>query len=70
MPNAKTPMRPKAPPVNIDIIAISGYDGGTGAARKHSLRHTGLPVEIGLREAHRALIRAGLRSRVEGRTPR
>ncbi|HEX8146770.1 MAG TPA: glutamate synthase-related protein [Pyrinomonadaceae bacterium] len=48
-----------------DVIAISGYDGGTGAARKHSLRHTGLPVEIGLREAHRALIRAGLRGRVE-----
>lgn len=48
-----------------DIIAISGYDGGTGAARKHSLRHTGLPVEIGLREAHRALSRAGLRGRVE-----
>ncbi|MGH9902020.1 MAG: glutamate synthase-related protein, partial [Pyrinomonadaceae bacterium] len=48
-----------------DIIAISGYDGGTGAARKHSLRHTGLPVEIGLREAHRALVRAGLRERVE-----
>jgi glutamate synthase (NADPH/NADH) large chain len=48
-----------------DIIAISGYDGGTGAARKHSLRHTGLPVEIGLREAHTALVRAGLRWRVE-----
>lgn len=48
-----------------DIIAISGYDGGTGAARKHSLRHTGLPVEIGLREAHRALVRAGLRRHVE-----
>ncbi|HEX8294616.1 MAG TPA: glutamate synthase-related protein [Pyrinomonadaceae bacterium] len=48
-----------------DVIAISGYDGGTGAARKHSLRHTGLPVEIGLREAHRALVRAGLRRRVE-----
>ncbi len=48
-----------------DIIAISGYDGGTGAARKHSLRHTGLPVEIGLREAHRALVRSGLRERVE-----
>lgn len=48
-----------------DIIAISGYDGGTGAARKHSLRHTGLPVEIGLREAHRALVRAGLRQDVE-----
>jgi glutamate synthase (NADPH) large chain len=48
-----------------DIVAISGYDGGTGAARKHSLRHTGLPVEIGLREAHRALVRAGLRNNVE-----
>jgi glutamate synthase (NADPH/NADH) large chain len=48
-----------------DIIAISGYDGGTGAARKHSLRHTGLPVETGLREAHAALVRAGLRRRVE-----
>jgi len=48
-----------------DVIAISGYDGGTGAARKHSLRHTGLPVETGLREAHRALVRAGLRRRVE-----
>jgi glutamate synthase (NADPH/NADH) large chain len=48
-----------------DIIAISGYDGGTGAARKHSLRHTGLPVETGLREAHRALVRSGLRQRVE-----
>jgi glutamate synthase (NADPH) large chain len=48
-----------------DVVAISGYDGGTGAARKHSLRHTGLPVEIGLREAHRALVRAGLRDRVE-----
>jgi glutamate synthase (NADPH) large chain len=48
-----------------DIIAISGYDGGTGAARKHSLRHTGLPVETGLREAHRALVRSGLRQNVE-----
>ena len=48
-----------------DIIAISGYDGGTGAARKHSLRHTGLPTEIGLREAHHALVRSGLRRNVE-----
>jgi glutamate synthase (NADPH) large chain len=48
-----------------DIIAISGYDGGTGAARKHSLRHTGLPAETGLREAHRALVRSGLRQNVE-----
>jgi glutamate synthase (NADPH/NADH) large chain len=48
-----------------DIIAISGYDGGTGAARKHALRHVGMPVEIGVKEAHRALTKAGLRSRVE-----
>src|SRR5262245_52491908 len=48
-----------------DIIAISGYDGGTGAARKHSLRHVGMPVEIGVKEAHRALLKAGLRDRVE-----
>jgi glutamate synthase (NADPH/NADH) large chain len=48
-----------------DIIAISGYDGGTGAARKHALRHVGMPVEIGVKEAHRALTKAGLRNRVE-----
>jgi glutamate synthase (NADPH/NADH) large chain len=48
-----------------DIITISGYDGGTGAARKHAIRHVGLPLEIGVREAHRALVDASLRSRVE-----
>ncbi|HEV2666420.1 MAG TPA: glutamate synthase-related protein [Blastocatellia bacterium] len=48
-----------------DIIAVSGYDGGTGAARKHALRHVGMPVEIGVKEAHRALLKAGLRDRVE-----
>ncbi len=48
-----------------DIIAISGYDGGTGAARKHALRHVGMPVELGVKEAHRALLKAGLRDRVE-----
>jgi glutamate synthase (NADPH/NADH) large chain len=48
-----------------DIITISGYDGGTGAARKHAIRHVGLPVEIGVREAHVALAESSLRSRVE-----
>ena len=48
-----------------DIIAVSGYDGGTGAARKHALRHVGMPVELGVKEAHRALLKAGLRDRVE-----
>jgi len=48
-----------------DIINLSGYDGGTGAARKHALRHAGLPVELGVAEVHRALLQAGLRSKVE-----
>jgi glutamate synthase (NADPH/NADH) large chain len=48
-----------------DIINLSGYDGGTGAARKHALKHVGLPAEIGVAEAHRALVEAGLRHRVE-----
>ncbi len=48
-----------------DIIYLTGYDGGTGAARSHSLRYVGLPAEIGVVEAHRALSESGLRSRVE-----
>ena len=48
-----------------DIINISGYDGGTGAARKHSLQYAGLPAEIGVIQAHRALIDAGIRHKVE-----
>jgi glutamate synthase (NADPH/NADH) large chain len=44
-----------------DIINISGYDGGTGAARKHSLQYAGLPTEIGLIQAHRALVDPGIR---------
>ncbi|MCY0870426.1 MAG: glutamate synthase-related protein, partial [Firmicutes bacterium] len=48
-----------------DVITLSGYDGGTGAARAHALRHVGLPVEMGVRRAHVALCEAGLRDRVE-----
>jgi len=48
-----------------DIITVSGYDGGTGAARKHAIKFVGFPAEIGVREAHRALVEAGLRSKVE-----
>jgi glutamate synthase (NADPH/NADH) large chain len=48
-----------------DIVTLSGYDGGTGAARMHALRRAGLPVEIGVAEAHRALVASGLRDRVE-----
>jgi glutamate synthase domain-containing protein 2/glutamate synthase domain-containing protein 1/glutamate synthase domain-containing protein 3 len=45
-------------------ILISGNDGGTGASPLGSLKHTGLPWEIGLTEVHRTLIKNGLRSRV------
>ena len=48
-----------------DIINLSGYDGGTGAARKHSLQFVGLPAEIGVIQAHRALVESGLRNKVE-----
>jgi glutamate synthase (NADPH) large chain len=48
-----------------DIINICGYDGGTGAARKHSLQYVGLPTEIGIIQAHRALVEAGIRHKVE-----
>jgi glutamate synthase (NADPH/NADH) large chain len=48
-----------------DIINITGYEGGTGAARSHSLRHVGLPAEIGVWLSHRALCESGLRDDVE-----
>ncbi len=48
-----------------DIITISGFDGGTGAARIHALQHVGLPVEIGVKAAHNALLEAGIRNNVE-----
>lgn len=46
------------------VITISGHDGGTGASPLTSIKNTGLPWEVGLREAHCELARAGLRSRV------
>ncbi|MBX5437654.1 MAG: glutamate synthase [Alicyclobacillaceae bacterium] len=48
-----------------DIVTLSGFDGGTGAARAHALRHVGLPVDIGVKLAHEALCDAGLRDAVE-----
>jgi glutamate synthase domain-containing protein 2/glutamate synthase domain-containing protein 1/glutamate synthase domain-containing protein 3 len=47
-----------------DVITISGHDGGTGASPLTSIKNTGLPWEIGLRDAHTALVQAGLRARV------
>lgn len=51
-----------------DIIYVCGYDGGTGAAVLGSMKHAGLPWELGLLEAHRALCENELRHQVELRT--
>lgn len=51
-----------------DVIHISGGDGGTGAATLTSMKHAGLPWEIGLLEVHRTLCEHGLREFVELRT--
>jgi glutamate synthase (NADPH/NADH) large chain len=48
-----------------DIVTLSGFEGGTGAARSHALRHVGLPSDIGTRAVHLALMEAGVRNRVE-----
>ena len=47
-----------------DVILISGYDGGTGASPLTSLRHAGLPWELGVAEAQQTLVLNNLRSRV------
>ncbi|MCR4693293.1 MAG: glutamate synthase large subunit [Firmicutes bacterium] len=46
------------------VILVSGYDGGTGAAPKSSIHNAGLPWELGLSETHQTLIQNGLRSKV------
>ncbi len=46
------------------LILISGYDGGTGAAPRSSIHNAGLPWELGLSETHQTLIRNGLRNKV------
>ena len=47
-----------------EVILISGYDGGTGAAPRSSIYNAGLPWELGLAEAHQTLILNGLRDKV------
>jgi glutamate synthase domain-containing protein 2/glutamate synthase domain-containing protein 1/glutamate synthase domain-containing protein 3 len=47
-----------------DVILISGHDGGTGASPQGSIKHAGLPWELGLAETHQTLMLNNLRSRV------
>ncbi|MEZ6070655.1 MAG: glutamate synthase-related protein [Pirellulales bacterium] len=59
-----------------DVVLISGYDGGTGASPQTSIKHAGLPWELGLAETHQVLLMNDLRSRIvvqtdgQLRTPR
>ncbi len=47
-----------------DVILISGYDGGTGASPQTSIKHAGVPWELGLAETHQVLVKNDLRGRV------
>ncbi len=47
-----------------DVVLISGYDGGTGASPLSSIKHAGLPWELGLAETHQTLVLNDLRSRI------
>lgn len=47
-----------------DVVLISGFDGGTGASPVSSIKHAGLPWELGLAETHQTLVKNKLRSRV------
>ena len=47
-----------------DVVLIAGHDGGTGASPVSSVKHAGLPWELGLAETHQTLVKNKLRSRV------
>jgi glutamate synthase (ferredoxin) len=47
-----------------DVVLISGHDGGTGASPQTSIKHAGLPWELGLAETHQVLVKNDLRSRI------
>jgi len=47
-----------------DVVLIAGHDGGTGASPLSSIRHAGLPWELGLAETHQTLVKNKLRSRI------
>jgi len=51
-----------------DAVLIAGYDGGTGASPLSSIRHAGLPWELGLAETHQTLVRNKLRGRITVQT--
>ena len=51
-----------------DVVLIAGHDGGTGASPLSSVRHAGVPWELGLSETHQTLVKNNLRSRITVQT--
>jgi glutamate synthase (NADPH) large chain len=51
-----------------DVVLISGYDGGTGASPLQSIKHAGIPWELGLAETQQTLVMNGLRGRINVET--
>src|SRR5216117_3440066 len=51
-----------------DVVLISGHDGGTGASPLTSIKHAGIPWELGLAEAHQVLVLNNLRGRIRVET--
>src|SRR5204863_7175118 len=51
-----------------DVVLISGHDGGTGASPLTSLKHAGIPWELGLAETQQVLVMNDLRSRIRVET--
>ena len=51
-----------------DVVLIAGHDGGTGASPISSVRHAGVPWELGLSETHQTLVKNNLRSRITVQT--
>ena len=62
--SASAPSLPAWPKCHADVVLISGYDGGTGAAPLNAIKHAGTPWEIGLSETQQTLVLNGLRSRI------
>ena len=59
-----TPNLPEATCLIADLLVIAGHDGGTGASPLTSIKHAGLPWELGIAETHQTLVMNNLRSRV------
>src|SRR5260370_5663710 len=51
-----------------DVVLISGHDGGTGASPLTSMKHAGIPWELGLAETQQVLVKDDLRSRIRVQT--